>query len=52
MSWTHAFQDLPDPSAVDLDHIMWGTRDLGAGIAFLEAKTGIKAAFGAVHPKR
>ena len=31
---------------------MWGARDLDAGIAFLEAKTGVKAVFGGVHTKR
>ncbi len=52
MSRTSAFQNPPDHTAADLDHIMWGARDLDAGIAFLEAKTGVKAVFGGVHPKR
>jgi hypothetical protein len=37
---------------MDLDHLMWGVPDLEAGIAFLESRTGIKAVFGGVHPKR
>lgn len=52
MSWTEALQARPDRTAADLDHIMWGARDLDAGIAFLEARTGVRAVFGGVHPKR
>jgi len=52
MSSTEAFQGLSDRTAADLDHIMWGARDLDAGVAFLEAKTGVRAVFGGVHPKR
>jgi hypothetical protein len=39
-------------TAEDVDHIMWGARDLDEGIAFIEAKTGVKAVFGGVHPNR
>ena len=39
-------------SAVDVDHIMWGVRDLDEGIAFVEEHTSIKAAIGGVHPNR
>jgi len=52
MSSTEAFQGLSDRTGADLDHIMWGARDLDAGVAFLEAKTGVRAVFGGVHPKR
>jgi len=52
MSSTETFQDAADRTAADLDHIMWGARDLDAGIAFLEAKTGVRAVLGGVHPKR
>jgi len=35
-----------------LDHILLGCGDLEQGVAFLEQRTGIKAAFGGVHPGR
>jgi catechol 2,3-dioxygenase-like lactoylglutathione lyase family enzyme len=35
-----------------LDHILLGCGDLDAGIAFVEEHTGIRAAFGGVHPGR
>ena len=35
-----------------LDHILLGCRDLGRGIAFVEERTGVRAAFGGVHPGR
>src|SRR5690242_4253109 len=35
-----------------LDHILLGCADLERGIAFVEEKTGVKAAFGGVHPGR
>jgi len=35
-----------------LDHILLGCSDLQAGIAFLEQHTGVRAAFGGVHPGR
>jgi len=35
-----------------LDHILLGVRDLDAGIAFVEQKTGLRAAIGGVHPGR
>lgn len=38
--------------AGDVDHIMWGAPDLDEGVAFIEAKTGVKAVFGGVHPNR
>src|SRR3954447_6014742 len=34
------------------DHVQLGCNDLDKGIAFVEAKTGVKAAFGGVHPGR
>ncbi len=33
-----------------LDHILLGCTDLDAGIAFVEERTGVRAAFGGVHP--
>jgi catechol 2,3-dioxygenase-like lactoylglutathione lyase family enzyme len=35
-----------------LDHILLGCNDLEKGIAFVEEKTGVRAAFGGVHPGR
>jgi len=35
-----------------LDHILLGCNDLERGIAFVEEQTGVKAAFGGVHPGR
>jgi hypothetical protein len=35
-----------------LDHIILGCSDLDRGIAFVETRTGIRAAFGGVHPGR
>jgi hypothetical protein len=35
-----------------LDHILLGCSDLDRGIAFVEEQTGIRAAFGGVHPGR
>jgi glyoxalase-like protein len=33
-----------------LDHILVGSPDLDAGIKFVEERTGVRAAFGGVHP--
>ena len=35
-----------------LDHILLGSRDLDEGVAVVEARTGVRAAFGGVHPGR
>ena len=35
-----------------LDHILLGCNDLDRGIAFVEERTGVRAAFGGVHPGR
>jgi catechol 2,3-dioxygenase-like lactoylglutathione lyase family enzyme len=35
-----------------LDHILLGCNDLDAGIAFVEERTGVRAAYGGVHPGR
>jgi hypothetical protein len=35
-----------------LDHILLGCHDLESGIAFVEERTGVRAAFGGVHPGR
>lgn len=40
----------PVPSV--LDHILLGCRDLEKGISFVESQTGVRAAFGGVHPGR
>src|SRR3954462_5923263 len=34
------------------DHVQLACNDLDKGIAFVESKTGVKAAFGGVHPGR
>jgi hypothetical protein len=36
----------------NLDHIVLGSNDLDQGIGWLEARTGIRAALGGVHPGR
>src|SRR5215475_10907558 len=36
----------------ELDHILLGCSDLERGIAWVEERTGVKAAFGGVHPGR
>jgi hypothetical protein len=35
-----------------LDHVLLGCDDLDRGIAFVEQRTGVRAAFGGVHPGR
>jgi hypothetical protein len=35
-----------------LDHILLGCSDLDHGVAFVEERTGVRAAFGGVHPGR
>jgi hypothetical protein len=37
---------------IGLDHILLGVRDLDRGIAWVEQRTGVRAAFGGVHPGR
>jgi hypothetical protein len=34
------------------DHVQLACNDLDKGIAFVESKTGVGAAFGGVHPER
>jgi hypothetical protein len=46
VSW--AAEDVP----ALLDHILLGCRNLNRGIAFVEEHTGVRAAFGGVHPGR
>jgi catechol 2,3-dioxygenase-like lactoylglutathione lyase family enzyme len=36
----------------DLDHILLGVSDLDQGIAWMEARCGVRAAYGGVHPGR
>jgi hypothetical protein len=40
------------PVPTDLDHILLGVNDLDRGIAWLEERSGVLAAFGGVHPGR
>jgi catechol 2,3-dioxygenase-like lactoylglutathione lyase family enzyme len=52
-----AHQEKSDMPLVDqvppmLDHILLGCNDLQRGIAFVEQHTGVRAAFGGVHPGR
>lgn len=35
-----------------LDHILLGSKDLDAGVAYVESRSGVKAALGGVHPGR
>ncbi len=46
VSWTA--EDVPPL----LDHVLLGCNDLDRGIAFVEEHTGVRAAFGGVHPGR
>jgi len=41
-----------NPMPTSLDHILLGCRDLDEGIAFVQRQTGVRAAFGGVHPGR
>src|SRR5262250_1765739 len=45
---TPAVSDVPSL----LDHIILGCNDLDRGVAFVEEHTGVRAAFGGVHPGR
>lgn len=45
---THAVDGVPTL----LDHIIFGCNDLDRGISFVEEHTGVRAAFGGVHPGR
>jgi Glyoxalase-like domain len=50
-------QQSPEPPLVDqvppmLDHILLGCNELQRGIDFVEQHTGVRAAFGGVHPGR
>jgi hypothetical protein len=49
---THLAFCSEDTMPTDLDHIILGTNDLNRGIAWLEERTGVRAAFGGVHPGR
>jgi hypothetical protein len=46
LSWSE--EEVP----VVLDHILLGCNDLDRGIAFVEERTGVQAAYGGVHPGR
>jgi hypothetical protein len=41
-----------DSVPTNLDHILLGCRDLEQGVTFVESRTGVRAAFGGVHPGR
>ena len=41
-----------DPVPPMFDHMILGVDDLDRGIAFMEERTGVRAAFGGVHPGR
>jgi hypothetical protein len=42
---------MAQPSALDaVDHLLLGASDLDKGIAWLEGRAGVRAAFGGVHP--
>src|SRR5580693_2141636 len=40
----------PETAPKLLDHILIGSPDLDAGIKYVEERTGVRAAFGGVHP--
>ena len=46
LSWSE--EDVP----AFLDHVLLGCNDLDRGIAFVEERTGVRAAYGGVHPGR
>ena len=46
------FSAQQDGAPTMLDHILLGCSDLDRGIAFVEKHTGVRAAFGGVHPGR
>ena len=54
LSAPHALSAWPKTAEVPilLDHILLGSNDLDRGIAFVEEHTGVRAAFGGVHPGR
>src|SRR6184192_3542862 len=54
ISAPHALPPWPEIAEVPrlLDHILLGSNDLDRGIAFVEEHTGVRAAFGGVHPGR
>lgn len=45
-----SFAEVDAPTV--LDHILLGCNDLDRGISFVEERTGVRAAFGGVHPGR
>lgn len=47
---TVRFADALDGAPGMLDHILLGSSDLDQGIVFVESQTGVKAAFGGIHP--
>src|SRR6266436_7274128 len=51
-NWQKSDVPLVDQVPPMLDHILLGCNDLQRGIAFVEQHTGVRAAFGGVHPRR
>jgi hypothetical protein len=49
---TPNFSRATDEAPTLLDHVLLGCNDLDRGIAFVEERTGVRAAFGGVHPGR
>src|SRR6266852_6327579 len=53
VAWAANAEDAEDDDVPALlDHILLGCSDLDRGIAFVEEHTGVRAAFGGVHPGR
>src|SRR5882724_12378307 len=51
-NWEKSDVPLVDQVPPMLDHILLGCNDLQRGIDFVEQHTGVRAAFGGVHPGR
>ncbi len=50
LAWPRISWPAQEQTPTLLDHILLGSADLDAGIAFVEQRTGVRAAFGGVHP--
>jgi hypothetical protein len=50
LAWPRSSWPAQEQTPTLLDHILLGSADLDAGIAFVEQRTGVRAAFGGVHP--
>lgn len=47
-----AFAEQKEEVPSVLDHILLGCNDLDRGVAFVEERAGVRAAFGGIHPRR